>query len=240
MGTRSRSGPSGTPESENRGQRCDTGMMPANLEGGLQTRGREARQRLRRGMIEVVCEVGYARATVALVCERARLGLSDFDQVFSGREDAFLDAFEEQGAILLSRCRSAYSAQADWILGLHALGGELAGWLREHPREARFLIVESNAAGESVQLRREALIGAFVEMVDEGRSLQGEPLKATGASGVMVVGGVVEVLTRRLALPREITAAEAARTVPELLYFALRPYLGHSRAVEESSFVVEA
>src|ERR1700732_5350659 len=53
------------------------------------------RARVLTAAVETVAELGYARMSVAQVIARARVSRKTFYDVFAGREDCFLAAFEQ-------------------------------------------------------------------------------------------------------------------------------------------------
>jgi AcrR family transcriptional regulator len=183
--------------------------------------------------IEVVSQLGCAQATPALICERADLSLADFYRTFPAMEKALELVFEEQFRRLLGRCQLAYEAEEEWLDGLRSLAVELARWVNDHPREARFTLVGSLSAGEQVALQREAAMARFAELVDQGRELCEEPDAVPRCFAVAVVGAVAELLTRRLSGCGPISTAELERAVPELMFFAVRPYASKGQADRE-------
>ena len=190
-----------------------------------------AEVRLREAVLDVVFERGYRATGAREVCERAGVGPEEFARHFpGGLEEAFLAIFEEECAALLLRCEAALAGHRDWAEGLAVLAGELAGWVHRSPREARLTVVESLVAGERVRLRREAVLAAFAALVDSGRLALADPDAVSPAAAEAVVGATLATLARRLASRRPVSEAEAGSAIPALLYFALRPYLGHERA----------
>jgi AcrR family transcriptional regulator len=189
-------------------------------------------------MIQVVCEVGYPTATATAVCERAGVGMVEFRRVFASKEEAFTQVFEEEGSALLVRCQEIYAEEEDWTAALRAIGVELARWVRDDPLTAQFMLVESLAAGEAVQLRRDVFATAFAELVDRGRALIEDPGAVPSDAALAVVGAVIDILERGLSRPRPLDPEVLSRKVSELMYFAVRPYLGHDRAARELAIAV--
>src|ERR1700722_14668338 len=72
------------------------------------------RARIVSAMIEVSAELGYLGAAVAPVVARAGVSRRTFYELFDGREDCFLAAFEWGVAQVRSVVLEAYGTQRTW------------------------------------------------------------------------------------------------------------------------------
>lgn len=210
--------------------------VPAKrLRGGRHDLTREEvaasqRRRLLDATVSAVAERGYAATTVADVIARAGVSRSTFYEQFTDKEDCFAAAHQDLIDRLVAYVESAYvrgETLADKVrLGLRAFLEALAA----RPEGARCAMVEVMAAGPRAHAQYRAGVSAFVRFFDEARELadNGEELPASLSH--VVVGGVSTLVFE------EVTAGRPQslpRLLPELVYLALVPYVGHERALAE-------
>ena len=109
------------------------------------------------------------------------------------------------------------------------------------PDGARVSLVESLGAGESAIARVRSAIAKTIPVLEVGRhqtdqaggpapDIEHLPPQTSEA----VVGGIASILHRRVLEGR---TGELPALLPDLLYFALMPYLGHERALAASEAV---
>ncbi|HET7052764.1 MAG TPA: TetR/AcrR family transcriptional regulator [Solirubrobacterales bacterium] len=190
------------------------------------------RRRIVAAMIELVAEQGYGGTTVKQLLERAGVRRADFRRLFSGKEACFLAVYEEMSESFTGEVFAAFEREEEWREGLRAAAYAAARWVGEHPREARYATVETMMAGEFAVARREATLRRFVDLIDAGREQAEDPEPASRAMAEGVVGGILGMLSKNL---RRGTRARPEDFVPELMFLAVRPYLGIEVAREELS-----
>jgi AcrR family transcriptional regulator len=191
-----------------------------------------ARQRIVTTMVELVADQGYAATTVRQLLERAGVRRADFRRHFSGKRACFLEVYEEISESFTARVLAAFEGEEEWREGLRAAAYAAARWVGAHPLEVRYATIEMMAAGESAVARREATLRRFVDLIDAGREQLEQPAPVTRAMAEGVVGGILGMLTRNL---RRGARRRPEEFVPELMFLAVRPYLGQEAAREELS-----
>jgi AcrR family transcriptional regulator len=190
------------------------------------------RQRIVEAMLDLVAERGYAATTVKQVLERAEVSQADFKRLFAGKRNCFLQVYEELSQ-RFGRCVfAAFEREDEWRDGLRAAAYAAARWIRDHPREARYGALEMIAAGEFAQARRDETLRGFVDLIDHGREQLDRPDSVSRSMAEGVIGGIVGMLTKNL---RREVRVRAEDLVPDLMFLAVRPYLGHDAAREELS-----
>jgi AcrR family transcriptional regulator len=187
------------------------------------------RERLIAGLTEALYDVGYQKTTVSLIGQRAAVSKSDFYKHFRSKDDCFFAAYE----VAIERIRAqvvtacAGHKGSEWSPrvqdGIEALLNVLAG----DPALASISLVEGLRAGRGVYDRYQAAIESFIPYLRQGapRAPDGKPVPA--ATDEAVVGGIASLLGRR------VLAGGAERIdelLPEVLEFALTPYLGTAEA----------
>lgn len=205
---------------------------PARVVSNGRPEPADERQRIVVAMVELVAERGYKATTVKQLLRRAGVTRADFRRLFSGKRACFLEAYEEMSERFVSRVFTAFEGEKEWRDGLRVAAYAAAHWVAEHPREARYATIETMAAGAFAVERREATLRRFVDLLDAGREQLDEPDSVSRAMAEGIVGGILGMLTKNL---RREGQARPEGFVPELMFLAVRPYLGHEAAREELS-----
>lgn len=178
------------------------------------------RARLLEGMVEAVHQRGYLATRVADVLEHAGVSRTSFYDLFSSKEDCFLaarDAIVEGARAAIVAGTRALQPDADAESVLRWYFGAVAGAAREHPREARLLVVDILSLGadgpgsrRATTLEVEALLRERLEAAAPGAF---SPTAITA-----IVGGAQQVLYNRL---RRNQADELRSLVDPLTRWAL-------------------
>jgi AcrR family transcriptional regulator len=190
---------------------------------------RNQRERLIAGLTEALSEVGYQKTTVSLIGERASVSKSDFYKHFRSKDECFFAAYEAA----IERVRKevvdacAVHEGSDWAARVKDGIGALLKLLASDPALASISLVEGLRAGRGVYDRYQAAVESFVPYLRQGapRAPDGGPVPA--ATDEAVVGGIASLLGRR------VLAGEAEQIdglFPDVLEFALTPYLGVTEA----------
>jgi AcrR family transcriptional regulator len=188
------------------------------------------RERMLLAVAEAVAEQGYPATTVADIIARARLSRRTFYEHFSDKEECFLAAYDTVVEQLLAGVGHAYEQAEGWPQKVHDGLRAFLGALAAEPAFARMCIVEVNAAGPEARGRRDAAMRVFVDFLEPGRVEAPKGVVVPELAGEIVVGGLYEVIYTRLLRD---AGAELLDLLPELLYCALVPYVGH-RAAEKA------
>jgi AcrR family transcriptional regulator len=187
------------------------------------------RAALLEAMVAVVCERGFARVTVGVLCARAGVSRRSFYECYESREECFLavidDGYRQVSALI---ARAFERARGDWRGGLRGALAELLSLFDRRPALARVWLVESLAAGAWALERRarhiEALTGQIVGFWGPPSGTGSHPLAAEGVMETLL--GIVQ--THALTAP----AGEPMVTLlGPLMGVVVAPYLDE-QAVE--------
>lgn len=183
-------------------------------------------------LVDVVVARGYETASVEEVVERAGVPRAEFDERFDGKEDCVRKVFDAFATEFERRVGFAYAGHADWRTGLRAAAYECAGWMRDNPKLIRFGAVELLAAeSEMVRVRREQAFAFAASLIDAGRADAPDPKSISDSTATMAIGSIIQLMIHRLQSGAEV--GEPRRLVPEMMYVAVRPYVGEEAAREE-------
>jgi AcrR family transcriptional regulator len=181
-------------------------------------------------VMAVIRERGYERASVEQFLERAGIDRAAFDRQFAGKADATLRIFEAVSEDFQARVGGAFASAPRWPDSLRAAAWEMARWIRDNPEAIWFGMVGVLEAGEMALVRRDELFEWCAELVDAGRHLAPNPDAVARSAPLLAVGAIVEMLRREQ--ERSFAGAIGAM-VPQLMYAAVRPYLGEAAAQAE-------
>lgn len=187
------------------------------------------RERLIVGLAEVLDEVGYQKTTVSLIGQRASVSKSDFYKHFGSKDECFYAAYESAIERIRERLLGACSAQpkSEWALRVRDALAALLSLFSSEPALANLALVEGLRAGRGVYDRYQAAVESFVPYLREGAPSAPDGHQVPVATDEAVVGGLASLLGRRV-LAGE--AKELDALLPEVLEFALTPYLGVAEA----------
>lgn len=185
-----------------------------------------------RAMIDLVLERGYEGTTVEAVIERAEVGKGDFYRLFTGREDCFMKTYRAYVAVPLEAAVfTAFASHDKWREGLRASAYAAARFVRDHPRECRFGSIEMMQVGPMAQAYRERQLHGMVDLIDAGRQELDDPDSVGRGAAESALGAIYITAVKHLAAHGNADASD--EFVPELMFHAVRPYLGDEVAREE-------
>jgi AcrR family transcriptional regulator len=190
------------------------------------------RARIVSAMVEVASELGFGGASVGRVVARAGVSRRTFYELFDGREDCFLAAFDWGVAQAGAQMTEAYAREPSWRDGVRAALASLLVFLDSEPQLARVCVVEALGAGTLVLERRAAvmrqLAGALRSGAPRARGGACEPRMLTAEA---ILGGAFSVIHTRLSLGQK--DRPLTDLLGQLMALIALPYLGARAAGEE-------
>jgi AcrR family transcriptional regulator len=188
-------------------------------------------ERLIAGLAEAVAENGYAGTTIAHITRHAAVSRRTFYEHFNGKDECFVAAYESVMTELRQRVGEAFDQEEEWPQAVKAGIAAMLEFLASEPHLARLSMVEALVAGPVVVERYDAAIQSLVPFFQagrEGRSAEVlEGLSPTTEEAL--VGGMVSLISRRVFADR---GEELEALLPDLVEFALTPYLGSGEAAK--------
>lgn len=190
---------------------------------------RNQRERLITGLTQTLFEVGYQKTTVSLIGQRAAVSKSDFYKHFESKDECFYAAYEAAVERVRERVTGACAAASDrpWPIRVREAIVALVTQFAADPALASITLVEGLRAGPGVYDRYQAAVDSFVPYLREGAPAAPGGEAVPAATDEAVVGGIASLLGRR------VLAGEAEQLedlLPDVLEFALSPYIGASEA----------
>ncbi len=185
------------------------------------------RERLLAAMAEEVAEVGYRDVKIRGFTARAGVSTRDFYELFEGKEDCFLAAFEAVRDHLEQVVMKAATEQRDWADQVVAALSATLELFAAEPTLARLCLVEPVGATPRIAIRFREVVLACVPALARGRSesLEGESLPPNTEDSLL--GGVISLAAGKVLVGE---AEQLTELLPDLVEFTLSPYLGAEQA----------
>ncbi len=185
------------------------------------------RERLIVSLAHVVAEHGYNDTTITRIVEGAGVTSRTFYKYFQTVEECYLAALDSTIARLTPLVVDAYQSGQSWPLRVRASIAAVLDFFAAEPEIARLCAVEPFVAGPGIARRYELAIDSLVPYLRLGRELRegSEAFPETTERGLL--GSMNSLVARK------VSAGEAEslpQLLPDLVQFALTPYLGAGEA----------
>lgn len=211
---------------------AELGPLPGGHHGLSREQIAESqRERLLAAIAQEVAAHGYRGTTITDVVKLASVSTRDFYELFEGKEDCFLAAFDALRDHLEELLREAAASEDDWPHRTIAALRAALEFFAAEPDLARLCLIESVSATPRIAIRFRESVLACVPALAQGRAELADPDSLLPKTEDAILGGIVSLATR------SILAGETASLpdlLPDLVDFALAPYLGAERAAELS------
>ncbi len=177
-------------------------------------------------------EQGYQQVTVADIVRRAGTARNTFYENFRSKEDCFLATQEYAMTAALERVVETAGGLQSWPQRVSAGLTAFLSYVAEEPALARTCMVEALSAGPAAVEYYEKSQQAFVSLFRLGRDVSPHGADLPETMEEAIIGGVFWIVYQRLVAGGAATIPEL---LPELIEFALTPYLGAEVAREVAS-----
>lgn len=190
---------------------------------------RNQRQRITTAVAEAVSELGYVATTIEDIIQRAHVSRRTFYDHFSGKEDAFVAAYDGASEQLYRSIQETMAGQTGSRAKLTACLSAFLAFVEREPAFADMCIVEVLTAGPTALGRRDRVMRAFARLFHEAMT-EGRPSApdAAGLTAEATVGGVYEIVYKRVLRGQ---TADIDDLLPDLVCFCLLPYEGREAAL---------
>jgi AcrR family transcriptional regulator len=174
-------------------------------------------------------ERGYQQVTVADIVRRAGTARNTFYENFRSKGDCFSATQDYAMSAALERVVEAAGVLESWPQQVRVGLTAFLSYVVEEPALARTCMVEALSAGPAAVEYYEKSQQAFVSLFRLGRDVSPHGADLPETLEEAIIGGVFWIVYQRLAAG-EVSAIPGL--LPELIEFALTPYLGAEAARE--------
>jgi AcrR family transcriptional regulator len=181
------------------------------------------RQRLLASLIQNIAERGYNATTITVVTEGAGVTTRTFYKYFETVEECYLAAFDAVVEIVEGRLQAAWETAEDWPAKVGAALAAALDLFAASPELATLLLTEPFVAGPAVSRRYQDEVVRLSAYLGEGRDLLEAAVTLPATTERGLIGSIASQVGRQVAAGE---AEELPRLLPDLLQYALTPYLG--------------
>lgn len=187
------------------------------------------RERILDAVANLVALKGYADLTIPDIVQDAAVSVQAFYEHFSGKEDAFLVAYEVGHRRALVAFERAFESQEDWPNQIQAALQALFSFFAAEPSFAYCALVEAPSVSERTATLLSQGTSGYLPMFSAGFKEAGARSAAPEISAKAIVLALHELCFAHVAGKK---AAELANLVPEATFIALAPFIGGEAATE--------
>jgi len=193
-------------------------------------RGYAERRRLLEAMLAASGELGYRRAGVEQVSERAGATPARFYSQFRDTEDCFAQAHSGLSEVVYARLAGAARRRPGPRQALAAALGEALEMCAAQPTLARALLVEPLVAGGEAREQHHRFLNQLSEVLNRARGEISGANTVPPSSAAFMVGAITTMLRDKLMAGE---AERAPELLPGLLHLAVLLHLGEEPAGED-------
>jgi AcrR family transcriptional regulator len=188
------------------------------------------RSRLLAAAATVIDEVGYERASVQRITDRARVSRRTFYELFVNRDECLVALLDEAAERVRRELAEAGLEGLAWRERVRSGLWVILSFLEREPVLARICVVQSLHGGAEALERREQLLASLAAVLDEGRGEGSREAECTLVTAEGLVGGALGVAYARL---RGGDCEPLTELLDELMGMIALQYLGPRAARRE-------
>ena len=207
---------------------------PPVLRAGRHNIPRDEVVRIQRGRVldavaDVVSVSGYANLSVEGIISTAGISRRTFYDLFSDKEDAFLQAYDRASTAIEAAVAHTFEQAEGPVQQAIVCMSVLARALSAEPTLTEMYIVEVLGAGPDALARRDQVMRAMAALIERAVADLPRERLPPPTTPETIIGGIFEVIHSRT-LRGELD--ELPALVPDFVYTLTMPYLGPAGALE--------
>jgi AcrR family transcriptional regulator len=181
------------------------------------------RERILDALANLSAAKGYGATTIPEIVQEAAVSVQAFYEHFSGKEDAFLVAYEIGHRKALAIVERAYESQENWTSAVRAGIVVLLEFLASEPAYAHLALIDAMTASPKAAAVAHDGMNSYAGMLEPGLELSLNGSAPAAVSAEATTGAVLELCF-------VYAATERTRELPSLAdvacEIALRPFVG--------------
>lgn len=179
------------------------------------------RERILDALANLSAAKGYGATTIPEIVQEAAVSVQAFYEHFSGKEDAFLVAYELGHRKALAIVERAYESQEDWPAAVRAGMVALLEFLASEPAYAHLALIDTLTASPKAATAAHQAMNVYAAMLEPGLELGANDQPPTAIAVEATASALLELCF-------VYVVSERARELPGLAevaeYIALRPF----------------
>jgi AcrR family transcriptional regulator len=194
------------------------------------------RERLFEATVNLIAKRGYRSTSVDQIVKAARVGYVAFYELFDGKEDCFLAAFDRIVKEATEELTEAIAGEEGWPHQMAAALGCLVDLIVAEPKRARIALIEVQAAGPHAYARYEQVVDRALPKLREGRALSEEATQLSKTLEEAVLGGVIWIAHQQVVNGQ---VQDMEPLLQQGIHIVLSPYIGDAEARAQAEETLE-
>jgi AcrR family transcriptional regulator len=190
-----------------------------------ETYAKDRRREILASVSKVFAKRGYRGATIDHLVGGAKTSMGGFYKFFGGKEDCFVQAYDQVVEEARDRLRGTHSGDESWAARISAGIHSLLEVAAADPLAARLVLLEAQSGGPVAVRRYNETLTEVAEALRAGRSAAPTAAELPESFEDATVSGVAWLMQNRLSRSEEIDVEELH---PHLAKTVLEPYLGRA------------
>lgn len=184
-------------------------------------------ERILDAVANLTAEHGYAALKIDAIVSAAGVSIQTFYELFTGKEDAVLVAYEIGHLRSLGIVEQAFKTQPDWAQGVRAAIRALLEFLASEPSFAHLALLDAHVATAESARRAELGINSYANMLFPGLEQLPPEQRPPAVTVDAIMSGLTEILFDHVARRR---VHELPLVADHVTYLVLTPFIGSERA----------
>jgi AcrR family transcriptional regulator len=190
-----------------------------------ETYAQERRREILASVTKVFAKRGYRGATIDHLVVGAKISMGGFYKFFGGKEDCFVQAYDQVVEEARERLRNTRTVDANWAARVSAGLRSLLEIAATDPLAARLVLLEAQSGGPVAVRRYNETLTEAAQALRVGRSAAPAAPELPESFEGATVSGVAWLMQNRLSRGEEIDVDELQ---PHLAKALLEPFLGRA------------
>lgn len=174
--------------------------------------------------------IGYEQADVSMVAGKAGVSEERFTELCGDKKACFIAIYEELRQEYIAMNGTVFLGGEDWRDGMRRTAYAAFDYFQADQARAKFVAIEALNAGEDAAALLDETLEALAELVHMGRFQIADPDSVPRSAATNAVGSIWSLLVAQI---RSGSFGEEEEVVPQMMFFAIMPYLGAEAAREE-------
>ncbi len=184
-------------------------------------------ERILDAVANLIATHGYAALKIDAIVSEAGVSIQTFYELFTGKEDAVLVAYEIGHLRSLGIVEHAFRSQSDWSSGVRAAIHALLDFLASEPSFAHLAMIDAHVATSESAQRAEVGVSAYADMLLPGLKQLPERERPPAVTIDAVMSGLAEIIFDHVVRGR---IQELPLAADHLTYLVLTPFVGGEQA----------
>jgi AcrR family transcriptional regulator len=181
------------------------------------------RDRVLTAAVEVFAKRGYPGTTVDHIVSAAKIGVGNFYNLFGGKEECFLQAYDRVVDSARSQIVESVPADAEWPVQAREALRSLLEAIAADPLRARLALVEVQTAGPEALKRHEGTIEATIPLLERGREASPVAAELPKRLEEAIAGGLAWFLQQRVVVG---DLGDVDARLSDAMEIVVEPYIG--------------